>query len=94
MGEAATQGTGGNVLTVKNWHVLLVLVSWLVLAVMAFTNLRAQAEEEDRRIRDLEAKPTITYQQYADGQHNLEQRLERIERKLDAEQDAKQERRH
>ncbi len=74
---------GGSVVTVKNWHVLLTLLTWLVICAMAFANLRAQGEENERRIRDLELKPAVTEQQYEDGQRVLEQRLDRIERKID-----------
>ena len=68
---------------VKNWHLLLTLVAWLVLGTLAFANLRAQSDENERRIHDLESRPNVTLQQYQDGQRNLEQRLTRIEDKLD-----------
>jgi hypothetical protein len=75
---------GGSVVTVKNWHVLLTLVTWLVICTMAFANLRAQGQENERRIQELEQKPSVTLQQYQEGQRVLEQRLDRIERKIDA----------
>lgn len=74
----------GAVVAVKNWHVVLTLITWLVVCTMAFSSLRAQSDEQERRIRDLEQRPAVTLQQYQDGQHVLEQRLDRIERKLDA----------
>jgi tetrahydromethanopterin S-methyltransferase subunit G len=73
----------GSVVQVKNWHVLLTLALWLVLVVAAFTTLRDDAEESKRRIHDLEQRPVVTEQQYENGQHGLEQRLDRIERKID-----------
>lgn len=73
----------GPVITVKNWHVLLTLGTLLVTGAMAFATLRAQSDENERRIRELEQRPSVTLQQYQDGQHVLEQRLDRIERKLD-----------
>jgi hypothetical protein len=76
--------SSSSVVTVKNWHVVLVLVSWLVICTMAFSNLRAQGDENTRRITDLEQKPSVTLQQYQDGQRVLEKRLDRIEGKLDA----------
>src|SRR5271155_527919 len=74
----------GSVITVKNWHVFLTLGAWLVFGAMAFATLRAQSDENERRIRDLEQKPSVALQQYQDGQRVLEQRLDRIERKIDA----------
>ena len=74
----------GSVITVKNWHVILTMAAWLVFGAMAFAALRAQSDENERRIRDLEQKPSVTLQQYQDGQRVLEQRLDRIERKIDA----------
>jgi hypothetical protein len=73
----------GSVITVKNWHVMFTLITWLVVCSMAFATLRAQSDENERRIRELEQKPSVTLQQYQDGQRVLEQRLDRIERKLD-----------
>jgi hypothetical protein len=75
---------GPQVLTVKNWHALLILVSWLVLSTMAFANLRSQSNENERRINELESRPNVSLQQFQDGQRNIEQRLVRIENKLDA----------
>lgn len=75
---------GGSVITVKNWHVVLTLLAWLVGCTLAFATLRAQGDENERRIRDLENRPSVTLQQYQEGQRVLEQRLDRIERKLDA----------
>lgn len=73
----------GSVITVKNWHVLLTLITWLVVCTMAFANLRAQGDENERRIKELEQRPSVTLPQYQDGQRALEQRLDRIEGKVD-----------
>jgi hypothetical protein len=74
---------GGSIVTVKNWHAVLLLVAWLVGCTLAFANLRSQGEENERRIRDLEMKPSVTLPQYQDGQLSLEKRLDRIEAKVD-----------
>lgn len=71
------------VMQIKNWHVFLTLVLWLVTMAVAFTTLRDDNDEAKRRIRDLEQRPVVTEQQYIDGQHALTQRLDRIENKLD-----------
>lgn len=74
----------GSPITVRNWHVVLTMVTWLVICTMAFMTLKAQGDENERRIQQLELRPTVTLQQYQEGQHNIEQRLDRIERKIDA----------
>ena len=74
---------GESIATVKNWHVILVLVSWLVIGVMGYADLRAQSNENERRIQTLESRPGVTLDQYQDGQHALERRLDRIETKVD-----------
>jgi hypothetical protein len=81
--DDSVSSENGSVVTVKNWHVFLTIASWLVIVAMAFASLRAQNDENERRIRDLELRPAVTQQQYEDGQHVLEQRLDRIERKID-----------
>lgn len=82
----AGEGNGtGSVLVVKNWHVVIVAVTWLVLGVMAFTELRAEADETSRRVQQLEQREPISYQEYKDGLYPIEQRLDRIEKKLDRE---------
>lgn len=81
-----SETNGGSIMQVKNWHVLLVLLTWLVIAVVSFTTLRIQQDETERRVLELEKRPTVTYDQYKDGQSAIEQRLSRIENKLDAEQ--------
>jgi hypothetical protein len=78
--------SGGQVMQVKNWHVVLTLLLWLIGGAMAFATLRAQADETERRVLELEKRPTVTYDQYQDGQQAIKERLTRIENKLDAEQ--------
>lgn len=73
----------GAALMVKNWHVILTITSWLVVCAMAFAALRSQTAENERRIHDLEQRTSITIQQYQDGQRAIDQRLDRIERKID-----------
>jgi hypothetical protein len=78
-----SEGNGNGVLVVKNWSVVLALVSWAVFCVGAFFTLKAQTDENTRRLLELEQRPAVTLMQYQDGQKVLEQRLDRIERKLD-----------
>lgn len=82
-----TQSDGEGAMIIKNWHVALTISLWLVLCSMAFATLRAQSDENERRITELEHKPSVTLEQYQEGQRVLEQRLDRIERKLDASTD-------
>lgn len=84
MRETDSNGsTFTRVFQVKGWQLVLTLISWLVFSVMWLTNIRADANESQRRIRDLETRPVVTEQQYADGQKNLNERLSRIENKID-----------
>jgi len=77
------EGGNGNVVIVKNWRVILTLITWLVVCTMAFTSLRVQSDDHERRLRILEERPSVTRQQWETGQRSIEQRLDRIERKLD-----------
>lgn len=77
------ESNGSKIVQVKNWHVFLLLVSWLVWAVASYTSTRSDLDEAKRRIRDLEMRPVVSEQQYIDGQANLTRRLDRIETKLD-----------
>ena len=74
----------GKVLQIKSWQVFLTLLLWLMWAVASYTSLRADANESQRRIRDLEQRRVVTEDLYAEGQKALERRLARIEDKLDA----------
>ena len=77
-------GDGGNVIVVKNWHVVLTLVGWLVIASASYASMNAAIAENTRRIQKLEEQPSVTFKQYDAGVTDLKQRLERIERHLDA----------
>lgn len=76
-------GDGGSVVTVKNWAVVLVLITWLVSGGALYATMKAQTDDNARRIQELEKRPTVTMQQYQDGQDYIKQRLDRIERKQD-----------
>lgn len=71
----------------KTLHVVLVLLSWIVITVAQFVTLRDQSSDNQRRIEELENRPVVTRDLYENGQRAIEQRLERIENKLDAEQE-------
>ena len=73
-----------NVVTIRNWTVVIAFVSWLVGGIWMFSSLKATADESVRRIEVLEHNQPVSYEQYKEGQRSIEQRLERIERKLDA----------
>jgi hypothetical protein len=73
----------GGVIQIRNWQVFLTLVLWLVSMAMAWTSLRDDADESKRRIHELEQRPIVTEQQFADWERSITQRLDRIENKLD-----------
>jgi hypothetical protein len=75
---------GGGILQVKNWHVVLTLVSWLVISVAQFVSVRAQAEETARRVTELE-KSKVEQKQFDELRDDIIRRLDRIESKVDAE---------
>lgn len=75
---------GGGIIQVKNWHVLLTLISWLVLSVAQFVSVRAQAEETARRVSDVE-KGKVDQKQFDELRDDIIRRLDRIESKVDAE---------
>jgi hypothetical protein len=84
MRETDSNGsTFTRVFQVKGWQLVLTLISWLVFSVMWLTNIRADANESQRRIRDLETRPVVTEQEYRAGQHTLELEMQRIYDKLD-----------
>lgn len=71
------------IVQVKNWHVAMIFLLWIISFTTAFTTLRDENDESKRRIRDLEQRPVVTEQQYEQGQQALTDRLKRIEDKLD-----------
>ena len=77
---------GGKVIAVKNWHVVLTLVSWLVLAVGSYATQKAmtQAQLDDltRRVQQLETE-RVSKPEFDMAVQDIERRLTRIEDKLD-----------
>lgn len=71
------------IVEVKSWQALLTLITMAVLCVLAYARLDSQAAENQRRIMELENRPIVTNPVYENGQRMIEQRLERIERKID-----------
>jgi hypothetical protein len=76
-------GDSGGVVTVKNWTVVLAFATWLVSGGALYATMKAQADDNARRIQELEQRPTVTLPQYQEGQEYLKQRLDRLERKID-----------
>lgn len=70
-------------LIVRSWHVLIVLTGLIVSGVLSYGKLQAQAEESARRVQELEHKPVMTEFEFDNRMRGVEQRLDRIENKLD-----------
>lgn len=73
----------GSTIVIKSWTVVLTVITWLVLCAMAFATMREDSAENTRRIQRLEERPTVTIDQYKDGQAAIEKRLDYIQNKLD-----------
>jgi hypothetical protein len=72
---------------VRSWHLVILVLGLIVSSVLSYGKLQAQADESQRRIQDLEHKPVVTEFEFDMRMRALEQRLERIERKIDANHD-------
>lgn len=66
-------------IVIKNWHTLIIVLTLLVSAVLAYASLRDDSAEYRRRLEILESRPQVS-QESVD---NLNRRLERMERKWD-----------
>lgn len=72
---------------IKSWHaisVILVLLGWLAFSVAYAVSTRDQTIENTRRIETLENRTYISTDAYQNEERAIEQRLDRIERKIDA----------
>jgi hypothetical protein len=74
----AENNGGEKFIVVKSWQTLLTLLALLGSIVVSYTTIKAQTQENERRIQHLEEQ-TVNKDQLDD----IKSRLERIERKLD-----------
>ncbi len=86
----AEEGKRQQFFVLRTLHLILIVLGWVVISVAQFVTLRDQSADNERRIQELETRPVVTREVYENGQKAIEQRLDRIENKLDREQ----ERRH
>jgi hypothetical protein len=75
---------GDQFLIVKSWHTTIIVITLIVGVVLAYGTLRDGNDENTRRIRDIELRPSVTREVYDIGQRSIEKRLDRIDAKLDA----------
>lgn len=80
MAESESNGQRGFV--VKNWSVVLTLIAWLVISVVQYATLSAQAAQN---ARDIEAvkRESVTRERFDELKEDILRRLQRIEDKLD-----------
>lgn len=75
-------GKTPGVTQVKNWHVVLTLVAWLVLSVLQFAAVRAETAQNTRDIEQMK-KDTVSKDRFDEMKEDILRRLQRIEEKLD-----------
>jgi len=76
--------TGGkHVIQIQTIHVIMGVLVWVATIIFFIANLQAQANDTARRVKELEDRQPVTYQQMHDALQPIEQRADRIERKLD-----------
>ena len=78
------ESNGGRVIVVKNWHVLLTLLLWAASFIAGWATLRAQTDDNTRRIQDMDEKH-VRKEQFGELRDDIIRRLDRIERKVDQE---------
>jgi hypothetical protein len=71
-----------SVIVIKGWHHILLIATLLVSVVISYATLRSSADENSRRVRDLETG-TLRKEQFDLAMQEMRGRLERIERKVD-----------
>jgi len=72
-----------HIISVKNWHVVLAFMLWVVQAIWSYATLRAQSDENTRRVNKLEE--TNVHDRFQEFQQDIQRRLQRIEDKIDTE---------
>jgi len=76
--------SNGKILQVKNWHVFLLLISWLASALFSYATLRGDTNDNTRRIQEMEQQH-VRKEQFQELREDIIHRLDRIETKVDAE---------
>ena len=76
--------SNGKLLVVERWHAFLMIFAWLVTAVVSYATLRADTNDNSRRIQDMEAQH-VRKEQFNELREDIIHRLDRIESKVDAE---------
>lgn len=65
---------------VKSWHTVIIVVTLMVTLVLSYGSLRDRLDEHTRAIEELKSRPQVSKPEL----EAIDHRLERIERKLDA----------
>lgn len=79
-----SNGTGktAGVIQIKNWHVVLTLLAWLVLSVLQFAAVRAETSQNSRDIEQMK-RDHVSRDRFDELKEDILRRLQRIEDKLD-----------
>jgi hypothetical protein len=67
---------------IKNWHVILTLIAWLVLSVLQFAAVRAETSQNTRDIEEMK-RDHVSKDRFDELKEDILRRLQRIEDKLD-----------
>jgi tRNA C32,U32 (ribose-2'-O)-methylase TrmJ len=85
----AADGNGEKFIAVKSWQVFLAVLGMAASMLLSYASMKAQTEENTRQIRQIQEE-TVKKEQLED----IKSRLERIERKIDHEEELRIARQH
>ncbi len=76
-----TDGNGGKIIAIKNWHVVLTIVAWLALAVASWATQKVQLEDLTRRVAQLEDQ-RVSKSEFEQAIQDLKDRLSDIREQI------------
>jgi len=71
-----------SLVVIKSWHAILTVTLWIVVTITQFVIVRAQTEQNTKDIERLREE-SINEKQFNEMRQDFQNRLERIERKID-----------
>lgn len=77
-----TNGKTPGIVQVKNWHVILTLLAWLILSVAQFVAVSKTTEQNTRDIEEMK-RDHVSKDRFDELKEDILRRLQRIEDKLD-----------
>src|SRR5437899_7801500 len=81
-----------NVFIVRLYHVIIILVGWVIIAVvptaMYVATMKAELEDTMRRVEQIEKRTYLTREEYEPRHMDVVKRIERLEKHNDDEEEA------